>query len=274
MRVFAASLVASTIAAAAIFTACGNDSFSAAPADAAPADAFVGDAPVALDAANSSDASSTDPCTNGLPHTICDDFDQTTLSPIWQPESLCTTPALDNTLSLSPPQSLSALSTTGGSGCSSITAAVGVASTRHLACAFDVDFGATLPPFYVEFFKTTLGLPNATYYQVALGLNGPQVYIEEDEILSDGGDPNGTTMIPIDPSGISGKWVHVTFDVNLFTGEATAKVGNGTARRNLQSVPDGGAPATTAQIRVGVAYTPGDAGTVSVNYDNVACDLL
>lgn len=274
MRFWILGVVGFGVFGALVVAACGDTTFSGTSttdgsvADSASSDANFVDAP-----SLGNDAS--DPCQDGQPHSLCDDFDMPTLAANWSKNVGCANPTLDTSTFVSSPQSLRASNDAGQYACAYYEGLITPASFPIVHCEADVKLTVPAPQFF-DFFKIWTSFDTINYYQASIayaGQAGGQDFpvILGDDAIPDGGSPvfNSVNMKVARTS--LGNWVHVSLEINFETHTINAEAAGISATMPTTMAPSGGVSQNQMFLRVGFEYQ-GEGGPGSVSYDNVFCD--
>jgi hypothetical protein len=268
-----AAIVASCAFATFLFSACGDSSFNATSESDAQVDGPISDASsdggfVVGDAGRITPIA----CVDGG-HSLCDTFDETSLSPIWIVNAQCSDPILDTAKFISAPSSFATDDLASAAGCASAYANVKSAGSTHFSSSFDVYLDSPSSGVYAPFFSIWATTSDYSFYEIALTAEAPgALKLLENLTLADGGPAFEVT--PINAASLTpNAWNHVTIDIN-FIGPNVVNVtlgDNNPATLTLKYRPSNG---SISAYRVYLGIPNGGVGfKVAAHFDDFTCDV-
>ena len=280
IRFALAAIATSCMGATILFSACGDSTFSSSPsASDAQADTSVTDASSASDSASDAagvvvDAGRITPidCADAS-HSLCDTFDEMSLSKIWIVNAACSDPFLDTSKSVSAPSSFATSDLASAAGCASAYANVVSVGSTHFSSSFDLLLDSPSSGTYAPFFAIWVTTSDYSFYEIALNEEAPgALKLLENLSFTDGGSTFEVT--PINAANLTpNAWNHVAIAIN-FSGPNVVNITVGDdnpVTLTLKHRPSGG---TISAYRVYLGIPNGGVGfKAAAHFDDFVSDV-
>lgn len=270
IRLAFAAIVTLSVAATILFSACGDSTFTSSPGTDATADAPSPTGPEA----SAIDAQPPPPaidlrCPDAGAHTLCDMFDDASISTFWKGTSPCMDPTLDTSESVSPPQSLSAA--TKGLTCSSLSVNLDAGTSFSGAFDFRVDKPGAAG---IAYFTIEMAVEGRSYYALSFQYTPATSSMMIDEVSTNSDAAAGSSHFhPLSEKFDSGVWLPVSFRFNFASGNLFTTLDNGVEEMTNLSAPPPVGSVMGYTVIVGFPKGPGTAVNEEAHFDNFVCDV-